>query len=295
MSTRLCFSLVTLLAAFTCRAEVKLPAFFSDHMVLQQKVKIPVWGWAAPGEKISVSLGSDHAQATADAAAKWRVDLAPLKASSTPQQLEVAGQNKITISDVLVGEVWICSGQSNMERQLGARPGQPPIQDWEKERDAANYPLIRHFGGAQTRANAPASNLAGRWAVCSPAKVSDFTAVGYFFARDLYLSLKVPIGLIHVSVGGTPIEAWTNTETQASDPEFRLALTRFGQSVRDFPEQLEQYKKAEPELLKKHEADVAKALAEGKPAPGLPSPPRDPRLGTPPASLYNGMIAPLIP
>jgi sialate O-acetylesterase len=283
-------------AAFSARADVKLPSFFSDHMVLQQRMKIPVWGWASPGESVTVGLAADTERTTADATGKWRVNLAPLHASETPLTLTVTGKNKIAISDVLIGEVWLCSGQSNMERQLRPWPGQPLIDNWEKERDEANHPLIRQFHVGTARIDEPATNVNGKWEVCSPATVPGFTAVGYFFARDLQQVIKVPIGIINSTVGGTPAEAWTARAVQADDPELRGAVTRFDRSVEAFPSQLEQYKQAEPDLLKKHEEAVAAAKLAGKPEPRPPAPPRDPRQTTwAPGSLYNGMIAPLMP
>lgn len=284
-------------AAFVpCRAEVKLPSVFNDHMVLQQRMKIPVWGWAGAAEPVAVALGDTQVKTVADLNGKWRVDLPARPASDTPVTLEVTGTNRLVVSDVLIGEVWICSGQSNMERQLGPRAGQPLIDNWEQERDAADYPRIRHFAATRTKAAEPASDVVGKWQVCSPATVADFTAVGYFFGRDLQQSIKVPIGLIHSSWGGTAAEVWTSRATQLADPELRGKVERFDQSVREFPEQLEQFERAKPDLLAKHAAAVAAAKLAAQPEPKPPVAPGDPlKTGWPPGSLYNGMISPLMP
>ena len=145
--------------------------------------------------------------------------LAPLKAGG-PLTLTISGTNKLVVSDILVGEVWIAGGQSNMERQLGLRAGQQPIDNWEKEVAAATHPQIRHFGVAQVKSLTPLATVKGAWAVCSPDTVKDFTAVGYFFARDLERARNVPIGIIHSSWGGTPAEAWTSEAGLRTLPEF---------------------------------------------------------------------------
>ncbi len=145
--------------------------------------------------------------------------LAPLKTGG-PFTLTISGKNKIVLSDILVGEVWIAGGQSNMERQLGLRAGQQPIDNWEKEVAAATHPQIRHFGVEQEKSLTPLATVKGAWAVCSPETVKDFTAVGYFFGRDLERARHVPIGIIHSSWGGTPAEAWTSEAGLRALPEF---------------------------------------------------------------------------
>lgn len=213
--------------------EWKLPAVFSDHMVLQRDVPVPVWGTAAPGESVTVefvpSTGSGQAgqkkTAIADANGKWLVKLDPLKASTESCMLSVfsANQKPATgnrkCTDVLVGDVWLCGGQSNMERQLGPRPPQPLIQNWEQEVAAAQFPGIRHFGVAHKAAKEPPSDVTGSWVVCSPETVKDFTAVGYFFGRELHRELNVPIGLLHSSWGGTGVATWTSKDALDKIPE----------------------------------------------------------------------------
>jgi sialate O-acetylesterase len=191
---------------------------FVDHAVLQQGIAVPIWGTADPGEAITVSLAAQTVRTVAGADGRWLVRLAPLAAGG-PHTMTIAGKNTIVLGDILIGEVWVCGGQSNMERQLGLRAGQQPITDWEKEVAAANYPQIRHFGVAQTKSLTPQSTVAGHWQVCSPDTVKDFTAVGYFFGRDVHVARHVPVGLIHSSWGGTSAEAWTGEPALRRLPE----------------------------------------------------------------------------
>ncbi len=216
--------LAILLATRPATANVTLNPLFADNAVLQQGVPVPVWGTADPGEKVTVEFAGQSIATVAAADGKWLVRLKPL-ALGEPRSLTVTGKNQLVRTNILVGEVWVCSGQSNMERQLGLRAGQPPITGWEAEVAAANYPAIRHFGVAQTKALAPQQTVKGSWAVCTPETVKDFTAVGYFFGRDLHVARGVPIGLIHASWGGTPAEAWTSEATLRQFPEFVSALT----------------------------------------------------------------------
>jgi sialate O-acetylesterase len=192
---------------------------FADHAVLQQGTDVPVWGIADPGEVVTVEIAGQTASATAGADGKWQVRLQRLKAGG-PHTLTIAGKNKIVLSDILVGEVWIAGGQSNMERQLGLRAGQQPIDDWEKEVASATHPQLRHFGVEQVKSLTPLATVKGAWAVCSPDTVKDFTAVGYFFGRDLEKARHVPVGIIHSSWGGTPAEAWTSEAGLRALPEF---------------------------------------------------------------------------
>ncbi|MFZ0825905.1 MAG: sialate O-acetylesterase [Verrucomicrobiia bacterium] len=218
---------------FPARAEVTANSLFADNAVLQQGVKVPVWGTAGPEERVTVEFAGQSVSTTADSAGQWQVQLAPMKAGGGPGTLTISGKNKIVLTNILVGEVWICSGQSNMERQLGLRAGQKPITDWKKEVADAKYPEIRHFGVAQTRAFSPALTVEGSWTVCSPETVSNFTAVGYFFGRDLHLARHVPVGLIHSSWGGTPAEAWTSEAALSRQPDFTDALADLKHLIAD--------------------------------------------------------------
>jgi len=202
-------------------AELKLSAIFTDHMVLQRDMPVPVWGTAAPGEIVTVEFTAQKKSATADTQGKWLAKLDPLPANAQPSDLKVGG---LILHDVLVGDVWVCGGQSNMERQLGPRPPQPPLLNWEQEVAAANYPLIRHFEVAHKAAKEPLANVTGSWVVCSPQTVKNFTAIGYFFGRELGNELKIPIGLLHSSWGGTGVATWTSKEALDSLPEVKTQL-----------------------------------------------------------------------
>jgi sialate O-acetylesterase len=224
------------------QADVTLNPLFTDNAVLQQGVKVPIWGTATPGEGVTVAFAGQTVSTTADASGKWLVRLAPLT-TGEPRTLTVSGRNQIVLTNILVGEVWICSGQSNMERQLGPRAGQQAIIDWKKEAAAANYPEIRQFLVAQSKPFTPTATVSGSWVVCSPETVTNFTAVGYFFGRDLYQARHVPIGLIHSSWGGTVAEAWMSEAGLSQLPDFAESLAQMKQLIAD-PAEAERRTKA---------------------------------------------------
>ena len=213
------------------RADVVPASLFCDHAVLQQGRPVPVWGTADEGETVTVTIAGQSVSTVAEGG-RWSVRLPALPAGG-PHVLTIAGQNRIELSDVLVGEVWVCGGQSNMERQLGLREGQKPIDNWQAEAAAADFPLIRHFGVAQRLALDPQSQTGGKWVVCTPQAAPGFTAVGFFFARALHVARGTPIGLIHSSWGGTPAEAWTSREGILRIPELRETLARLDAFARD--------------------------------------------------------------
>jgi len=276
------------------RANVIPHALFCDHAVLQQGRPIPVWGTADAGEPVSVALGNHKVETKAGADGRWSVEFPEMNAGG-PHTLVIKGSNRIELKDVWIGEVWICSGQSNMERQLGPRSGQQPLENWEQEAASANYPQIRHFAVARTPSDTPLTDTKGQWDVCSPQTVPNFTAVGYYFGRDLHRHLKVPIGLIHTSWGGTPAEAWTSKEVLAE--RFPEILAGHQKSLSNYPVALSKYQAEEPARLQAWEEATKQAAAEGKPAPPKPQPPRDPATGRQnwPSNLYQGMLAPIIP
>ena len=212
---------ITLFSCHLLYANVSLPKFFGDNMVLQRNKPIPVWGWANAGEKITLQFKEQTATATADSKGKWMITLKQTAAGG-PYQLTVKGANTITLNNVMVGEVWICSGQSNMEMPIA---GWGKINNYEQEIANANYPMIRHFKVPNTVSSLPKDDITGGdWKVCSPATAGDFTAVGYFFARELYNKLKVPIGLLNTSWGGTMVETWTSREAFENSPEFKSMI-----------------------------------------------------------------------
>ncbi len=209
-------ALSVVVASSIAVAEVKLASVFGDHMVLQQELAAPVWGWAEPGEKVTVTFGEQTKQAEADKDGRWQVKLEALKANATGQTLTVAGSNSIDLRDVLVGEVWICSGQSNMEWSVSNSLNP------KEEIAAANHPQIRLFNvPGHTTSPVAKDTCPGNWQVCQPGSVAGFTAVGYFFGRRLQQELKVPIGLVGSNWGGTRIEPWTTPAGFHSVPELK--------------------------------------------------------------------------
>ena len=203
---------VGLVIAAPASADVTLPHVFGSHMVLQGGRAIPIWGWADPEEKVSVQIGDQPAvTAAADKAGAWRVTLPEMPAGG-PFTVRVAGKNTITLGDVLVGEVWLCSGQSNMEMAVAS------CINAHEEIAAANHPQIRHIQVPKLTASVPAKDFPGQWQVCSPETAGGFTACGYFMARELQKKLNVPVGLVHSSWGGTRIEPWTTPAGFAQVP-----------------------------------------------------------------------------
>ncbi len=197
---------------------IRLPRIISDNMVLQQNKPIKVWGWADKGEKVTVVFKGQSKSAKTDKSGKWIVVLAPEPAGG-PFQLIIKGKNSITLSDVLIGEVWVCSGQSNMEWTVRN------TKNAEEEIRNGNYPQIRQFLVQKSVSMKPEEDVkGGDWKVCSSESIADFTAVGYFFARDLFNELKVPIGLINTSWGGTHSETWTSKEAFEQSEEFKSMI-----------------------------------------------------------------------
>lgn len=199
--------LVTFISISTSlQAKITLPSIFADHMVLQQQSEVSIWGWADPREEITIIANWDGqvVKTAGDNYANWKASLKTPKAGG-PFSITIIGQNTIVLEDVLIGEVWICSGQSNMEWSV-----RHAIKNGEEEAMMANYPAIRLFEVSKRAAEVPQQDVGGKWEACSPTTMPDFSAVAYFFGRHLFNELKVPIGLIHSSWGGTPVEAWMN-------------------------------------------------------------------------------------
>ena len=212
---------LVLSAPFVCHADVSLPNIFCDHMVLQQKQQNKVWGKADPGETVSVKIHQQSHSTEADDQGLWSVMLEPLPVGG-PYTLVLTGANQISIEDVLVGEVWICSGQSNMEFQV------QNTYDADLVKAAANYPEIRMIGFPNTGSQTPIwSHPNSAWAVCTPASVGQFSAVGYFFGRQLYHTIDVPIGLINNAWGGSAADAWINRDILEADEDYRQTLERW--------------------------------------------------------------------
>ncbi len=213
----------------SAHADIRLPAIIGEHMVLQQEARVPLWGWAEPGEPITVIPGwsDDTWTATADDSGRWRVAILTPTAGG-PHKLRFVGQNTITLRDVLIGEVWLCSGQSNMEWSF-----QSGVNNAEAEVAAANYPQIRLFDVERTIGERPQDDCNDQWQACAPETVASFSAVGYFHGRELHRALNVPIGLIDSTWGGTVAEAWTSERTVRRFEPFAAELDRLGNLDRE--------------------------------------------------------------
>ena len=280
--------LVLLLAATTAMADVRLPGVFGSHMVLQRDAELPVWGWAEPGEAVAVALGDQTKKTKADADGRWSVALAPMKAGG-PHTLKVEGDNTIELADVLIGEVWLFSGQSNMAMSVGG------CLNIEAEvAESAKYPTIRMMTVNRVAAESPQDDCGGEWQVCGPDTVARFSATAYFFGRKLHQDLDVPVGLINSSWGGTPVQAWTALEDQQALPALKPMLEEWQKNIAAFDP--DKAKQQHEQRLAQWQERVKKAKAAGKPIPRRPGAPADPRMSAHrPANLYNGMIAPLAP
>jgi len=285
--TALLCGLAVTLSAGIASADVKLPAIFTSHMVLQQKLANPVWGTAAPGEEVTVAIGDQKLTTKAGDDGKWRVKLAPMDANAKPQTLTVQGKNEVKIDDVLVGEVWICSGQSNMQWEVAQSTNA------ELEIATAKYPQIRFISVPQVGTQEPQADFKGAWEVCSPATIGKCSAVGYFFGRQLHQQLEVPIGLIDDAWGGSACEAWINRETLAKDGRFGELLAAWEGFEKNFDKA-----KADADhaaALEKWKADAAAAKEAGKQPPRAPGHPGTKLTGNArPGNIYNGVLLPTI-
>jgi sialate O-acetylesterase len=189
-------------------ADIRLPALIRDSMVLQRNSPLKIWGWAAPGEVIKISFNGKTIRTSTGNEGKWLATLPAMKAGG-PYEMRLTGQNTVVLKDVLIGDVWLCSGQSNMVHQMGIHN-----VTYAEDIAKANYPKIRQFWvPTATSLNGPKEDIKpGAWKSANPKDINDFSAVAYFFARDIYEKHQVPIGIINASVGGTPIEAWTSEQ-----------------------------------------------------------------------------------
>lgn len=278
---------IGILAAGSVFAEIRLPAVFADHMVLQRDTDAPFWGWGSPGEAVSIS-GSwgTEATATADAAGKWQTKLKTPPAGG-PFTVTVKGTNTIEFSDVLSGEVWLCSGQSNMQMTVSSS------NNATEEIAAADYPEIRLLKIANVTSSEPKDDCKlTPWAACTPTTVPNFSAAGYFFGRKLHKDLGVPVGLINSSWGGTGIEAWTPWDAQKDDPELQKMRESWDKRDKEYDPEAAMAKYKEE---KQAWDEWNKSDKQGK-APARPRYPKQPKEDPNyPSNLYNAMIHPLIP
>ncbi len=272
--------LALLAAVISLHAEIKLPAVFSDHMVLQQGMSVPVWGWADEGELVVVQYRDQVVQTRAKNG-KWQVKLAAMKANAKPANLLVLGSNRVELKDVVVGEVWVASGQSNMQWAL-----RQSVNGQAAAAAAAN-PDYRLFYVPRMKSPQPVADIQGQynngkpvWMVASPETTPDFSAVAYFFGRDLQKARGVPVGIIHTSWGGSPAEVWMSERVLGGNPAYK-------QDILDtYPNAVANYEKAKV----KFDADATAAKSSGKPLTA-----RAPNAPWRPTELYNSMIHPLIP
>ena len=295
MKSTLCLVLTwaaLVLGAGALPGAVKLPPHFSDHMVLQREMKVPIWGAADAGESVSVEFAGQKQTAPADADGKWRIDLGPMAASAESRTLVITGTKTaepVKFDDVLVGEVWLCSGQSNMDFTMAKTEKYyfAGVNDEAQEVAAANYPKIRMFTGGWSRTYELQTTVAGTWRVCSPETVREFSAIGYFFARDLQKEINIPIGIITETYGASTAQAWIRREAIAASPQLKPVLDEFDAKVKAYTPPTEE------ELKPWHDA-VDRDKAEGKRPPRRPRP--DPVQDQHnPTVLFNGMIAPIVP
>lgn len=265
-------------------ADLWLPSVFSDHMVLQQGVPIPVWGTATPGVEVTASLAGKSATATADETGRWSIEIPKLGAGG-PFQMEVSvGAVKRNYDDVLVGEVWLCSGQSNMDFTLAKTEKRSfsGATDWENEVAAADHPQLRMFTADWQMSEFPRRDVPGKWTVCTPQTVGDFSAVAYYFGREVQENLKVPVGLVTCAFGASTIESWIRGEALAAHPQFKELVEAFAKKNLIFRD--------DPKLF--HDYGLALAKRKGGKAPKNPDPFQDQHN---PHVLHNGMIAPIVP
>ncbi len=277
-----CFKILFALLIFPIiglSAQTKLPSILSDNMCLQQEADVKIWGWDNPGQEVVINPSwGKQSQTITTEDGKWLVSIRTPKAGKTGR-IKVTGSSQQSIGNIAFGEVWLCSGQSNMERQLGLRPGQKPIINFWEEAQKADFPLIRLFKVQNKASRIPLYDCQGRWVECSPETVLEFSAVGYFFGQALYTHLSVPVGLIQSSWGGTPVEAWTKEEdidekssekAKTLESSFQLDSAYYSNALKNYKDGLLSKSPDMPESLNYHMREHKKLSV-----------------------LYNGMISPL--
>jgi sialate O-acetylesterase len=295
MNKRNLMAVLFLLAVFPALADVRLASPFGDHMVIQHNTSVPVWGTADPGEKVTVSIGKQTRTVVTGPEGRWMVSLTKVTAGG-PYTITVSGKNTIQLKDVYAGEVWVCSGQSNMDMTVarGEGRGWAGVFNEKEEVAAANFPLIRVFDTDFSPMIEPQDTVSGKWEVVSPSTVEHLSAAAYFFARDLQKKIKIPVGLITTAYGASTAEAWIRKEALQAKDVYKPLLNAFNAK-------LEKYnmdtagQRIYREKLASWTIASAQAKAEGKApgrAPGNSNPVRDQHN---PYVLWNGMVQPLVP
>ena len=279
--------LTLFVVASITHADVQPADIFGDRMVLQREAPVPVWGRADPGEAVTVSFRGQTVKTTADDTGAWRVTLPESKAGG-PFELTIQGNDTVTFTDVLVGDVWLCSGQSNMAFPLKWCDG------WrERESKDVDHPRIRLVTIGNRPSLEPMSRIANgaKWLASDTESADGFSGVGYVFGRAIHKSQNVPVGLIGAYQGATPVEAWTSGKTVEAEPEYKPILERWERYVANYPEAMKRYEKK----LAQWEPKAAEARAAGKRPPRKPRRPKGPMDNNRPAVLYNARIAPIAP
>ena len=270
-------------SALPCAGDVALPSLISDNMVLQQRAKVDVWGKADPGESVTVQLGPEQGQVTAGKDGSWGVKLGGIK-SGGPYDMTISGKNSITIHNVAVGEVWVAAGESNMEYKLiAAHNGPAELAD-------ASLPMVRVFVLKHHAAEKPETDCDGSWVVCNPDTARNFSAVGFFFGKELNRGMHLPVGIIQSAWGPSPAQAWTPRAVLEKAPALHAALDRYEAAATAYP----QAEVAYEQKLADWKAASTSGSAAGSPAQRSPIPPLNPAGAREPGALFNGMISPLL-
>lgn len=269
------------------QAAVTVSPLFGNHAVLQRDKAVVIWGSSAPGAKVTVTFAQQTKGAIVSPTGEWKVTLDALAASSVPRDLLIkSGAETLRSKDVLVGDVWLCAGQSNMNRKVSS------AINGDKEAETANFPEIRFLKVPAVASASPAKALRSKWDICTPQTAGGFSAVAYFFAREIHQDLKVPVGIITSSWGGTQIESWIGEETLKKDPAYQNILARWEEYRATIPEEM----RLHTIRLERLRVGAEKAKAEGVAFTGrAPRQPDGEVSRRTPSNLYNGMIHPLAP
>ena len=279
--------LLALALPFAARAELKLPAIIGDNMVLQQKLSDPVWGWDAPGTNVTVSFAGQTKSAVAGADGRWEVKLDAMPANAQPQTMTIKGTSERALQNILIGEVWMCSGQSNMSFGLNG--------DWNGDIEAlgSNIPNLRLVSVPNVGTQEMQNDFKGAWGACTPESCKGFSAVGFFFGRHLQQILGVPVGLINNAWGGSSAEAWVRRESLEKDERFKSIME--STKLREETAQTEKAKTDYAAALVKWKADDEKAKAAHLPQPRKPGGPDDWLKGNArPGNIFNGIMNPTL-
>lgn len=274
-------------------AEVELPALVGSNMVLQQNEKVVFWGWAMAGEKVSVKAEwmKKTIVTTTTANGEWKLTVKTPEAGG-PYTIKVKGENEITLSNVLIGDVWICSGQSNMHMPVGRTENnwRTGVLNASEEIENADYPNIRLFTVDRITSDTLLNDVQGEWLTCNPESIYEFSAVGYFFGREIHQTQQIPIGLINCTWGGTTVEAWMKKSVLEKDDDFKPILSRFEQQCIDYPESIKQFRID----YKQWQSDRDSLKEIGKKVRSAPRQPIGPGSNKAPNLIYNGMVYPML-